>query len=439
VAFALYRSGERFGPVVNLTFDERDASPTTPPHEGSRLLQLISEFLVWKAVAPTTLPVLAERLAPLCAVLREAVTERLADQQSEVAKAARELRDALFASRSDHEVADAFAQVCTYAMLLARSQGAEHLDSATIEHTLRHGHPVLGRAVRLLLDDETEEELGWALETVRSLIEAVDFERLRPEQLQLLSVSHEADTWLYFYEEFLASYDPQLRDQFGVYYTPPAVISAQVALLDELLREKLGKSDGLAADEVTLLDPAVGTGSYLLRVIEVAADHVESTRGSGAVAARMSDLARNMSAFEVLVGPYAVAHLRISELLTELGAQLPSDGLGVYLADTLSSPYREPLSLGRLLEPLVEEQKRAQRVKGDERILVCLGNPPYERLSAEAEDGTRRLGGARRGWGRRSDLLDLSRSCSFAHDVQPHREPLQPLRVLLALGALEGF
>lgn len=390
-AFALYRSGERVGPVLTLTFDDSDPQQTADSTEVGKLASLVGDFLSYKAVAPTTLTALAEQLAPLCALLRDAVMEKLEDETSEVSKAASDLRGALFANRSDPEVADAIAQVCSYSMLLARANGATDLSAPSVEKTLAPGHPVLGRVVTVLLDSATEQELGWALDTVRALIEAVDFTRLRKTPLP--GMQHYERTWLYFYETFLAKYDPKLRDQYGVYYTPAPVIQAQIALLQEVLRDRLGKPEGLASSGVTVLDPAVGTGSYALELIEEVAHLTAASRGAGAVPAVLNALAKNLYAFEVLVGPYAVAHLRISEILQDFKAQAPSDGLRVYLTDTLSNPYKEPLSMTRQLEPLVEEQKRATKVKGEQSILVCLGNPPYERLSAIDESGV-----AKGGW-----------------------------------------
>jgi predicted helicase len=220
---------------------------------------------------------------------------------------------------------------------------------------------------------------------VRALVEAVDF--------PMLEARAGADAWLYFYETFLARYDPILRDQYGVYYTPAPVITAQVALVDEIIREHFERPDGLAADGITLLDPAVGTGSYLLQVITTAAARAAATHGQGAVPGVISGLANNLFAFEVLVGPYAVAHLRISEVITHAGGSLPTDGPHVYLTDTLENPYSEPLDLGRQLEPLVAERRRALHVKSRQDILVCLGNPPYERLSGADETGA-----AQGGW-----------------------------------------
>lgn len=409
--FALYRSGARLGKVATLDVE----ASVRESGDVAALTDLVAQFLSWRAVAPRSLSDLAETLAPLCALLRDAVRDQLGRKGSEVSKAAKEVEEALFADRSQDEIADAVAQVCTYSMLLARSRGAADLGAAEVESTLGHAHPVLGRVVRLLVDEQTEGELGWALDTVRAVVEAVDFPALEAKA--------GADAWLYFYETFLARYDARLRDQYGVYYTPAEVISAQVALLDEIIRTRFEKPGGLAAEGVTILDPAVGTGSYPLRVIAAAADAARQTRGEGAVSGVVSGLARNLFAFEVLVGPYAVAHLRISEAIEAEGGRAPDEGLHVYLTDTLENPFSEPLDFGRQLAPLVEERKRAQQVKGEQSILVCLGNPPYERLSAEDETGAEKGGWVVHGEGGGagaapifSDFLDPARQHTrFSH------------------------
>jgi hypothetical protein len=387
VEWALYRSGRRDGPLLKLDIASSGQSVSAVgPVAAAKLAALVAQAYSWKAVAPTSLTGLAVTLAPLTAVLRDEIRAQLEDEGSQVFKASEEFRAALFPERSLDQVADAFAQVCTYSMLLARSNGAGDLSANNVESTLRAGHPVLARVVRVLLDEETEKEIGWALDTVRTVIEAVDFEKLRGGR-HLPGMTHYDQTWLYFYEAFLAAYDPKLRDAYGVYYTPQGVIAAQVTLLDELLRERFEKKQGLASPGVTVMDPAVGTGSYPLRIVETAAAIAKAKLGPGAVAGTLTGLAANLHAFEILVGPYSVAHLRLAELLTDYDATLPAGGAQVYLTDTLSSPYAEPTTLTRLLEPLVEEQKRALAVKDKARILVCIGNPPYERRSATGEDG----------------------------------------------------
>ena len=117
------------------------------------------------------------------------------------------------------------------------------------------------------------------------------------------ALAGEDDPWLYFYEDFLAVYDPKLRKDIGAYYTPVEVVRAEVRLIDDLLTNRLGKKLGFANRDVVTLDPAVGTGTYLLGVIQHALEKVRSREGTGAVAGQATALAKNIYGFEILVGP----------------------------------------------------------------------------------------------------------------------------------------
>ena len=128
------------------------------------------------------------------------------------------------------------------------------------------------------------------------------------------------DPWLYFYEDFLAAYDPKLRKDAGAYYTPVEVVRAQVRLVDDVLVHRLQRPLGFAGPGVVTLDPAAGTGTYLLGVIEHALGRVEAEQGAGAVAGQAAALAENLYGFELMVGPYAVSELRVSRALRDRGA-----------------------------------------------------------------------------------------------------------------------
>ena len=153
-----------------------------------------------------------------------------------------------------------------------------------------------------------------------------------------------------------------------------------VAALDRALRENLGTA-GLADDAVTLLDPAAGTGTFLLGVIEHVRASVESSTGPGAVAGALRALASRLFGFELLVGPYAVAHYRLRHAM---GALQANQRLGVFLTDTLARPgAAAPLgSLGFVAENIRTERHEADRIKQRQPILAIIGNPPYRRLEA---------------------------------------------------------
>ena len=167
------------------------------------------------------------------------------------------------------------------------------------------------------------------------------------------------DPWLYFYEDFLAVYDPKLRKDAGAYYTPIEVVNCQVRLIDELLVNRLGKPLGFSDQGVITLDPATGTGTYLLGVIKHTLDRIKTEQGVGAVVGQANGLAKNLYGFELMVGPYAVTELRVSRALRDHGAVLPTEGTHIYLTDTLESPHAEPPQLPLFLQPIAEQHAKA--------------------------------------------------------------------------------
>jgi hypothetical protein len=174
------------------------------------------------------------------------------------------------------------------------------------------------------------------------------------------------------------------------------VVRAQVRLIDHLLVDRLGKPMGFADPGVVTLDPAVGTGTYLIGVIEHALSRIEESQGEGAIPGQATVLAENLHGFELMAGPYTVSELRISRALLDKGATLPQEGIHVYLTDTLESPNALPPKLPHFYQPIAEQHSRALKVKSHVPVIVCLGKPPYDRHSAvqaEDENNLSRYGG----------------------------------------------
>jgi len=384
--WALYRNGERQGAIVKLDGDptDRGAAAVTKSVVDD-LDALIRDFLYWTPNVPHSPPALAKYLAPLTRFLRAEVEQALQVTGSDVSLLAAEWRQYFFPEADDHQFADAYAQTVTYAMLLARLSGADDLAPAEAAKTLNKGNGLLAEALKLLGQDAAREELRVGFELLQRSLEALspaDFLKSKPE------------LWLYFYEDFLAAYDPKLRKDFGVYYTPREVVELQVRLASELLEKRFAKKLGFADDGVVFLDPAVGTGTYLVATVKHALERVKDRSGAGAVPGRAAQMAANMYGFELLVGPYAVAHLRLTQALEGSGAKL-SGRLKVYLADTLESPEKAPPGgLDLTHKALTQEHEAARDIKKGGEILVCLGNPPYDRQRIEDGDtSTQRKGG----------------------------------------------
>jgi len=387
--WGLYRYGKRDVqfPIVRFSGDIlSDGQAAITENESKALELLLLEFIDWEPIIPPKINAkrLAELIAPLCGYLRDDVTETLRYQTSSLNILAKDWRDLLFPEASNEQFADAYAQTVTFALLLARSEGASTIDLTEAIHKLEGTHSLLSKALTILTDETVIDEIATSLRILQRLINSIP--------PKLMEVKKE-DPWLYFYEDFLAEYDPKLRKDAGVYFTPIEVVNAQVKLIDEILIKKLGKRLGFADTKVMTLDPAVGTGTYLLRIINLVISRIKLEEGDGAIPGRLSHLAKRIFGFENLVGPYSVAELRISRTFRENGGTLPAGGPNIFLTDTLESPYAKPLDLGLYLKPLADQHKKAIEVKQKVPVIVCIGNPPYDRHKSVTEADSERKGG----------------------------------------------
>ena len=203
----------------------------------------------------------------------------------------------------------------------------------------------------------------------------------------------------YFYEPFLQAFDPDLRKQLGVWYTPAEVVRYMVARVDKALKDDLGIAEGLAAENVYVLDPCCGTGAYLAEVLRRISANLEA-QGLGALAgARVRQAAtERVFGFEIMPAPFVVGHLQVGLTMQALDAPLAEDRderAGVFLTNALTG--WEPRTNKPLPFPELEEERdRADRVKQDRPILVILGNPPYNGFAGMAVDEERELSEAYR-------------------------------------------
>ena len=387
--WALYRDGKLVDKVIRLAGDvATDGKEAAASRDADDVERLLRDFLSWRPFIPTDrrgkidLKGFAALLAPLCRMLRDDVTDALKNPASPLAQLAGDWRQLLFPDATDEQFADAYGQTVAFALLLGRSEGADPLTLESAVQALDAQHNLLSRALQVLTDPNARADIAASLDLLLRVLAVVPPATLTGPE----------DPWLYFYEDFLAVYDPKLRKDAGAYYTPVEVVRAQVRLIDDLLVHRLGKPLGFADPSVITLDPAAGTGTYLLGVIEHGLGRIEAEQGAGAVAGQATTLAENLYGFERMVGPYAVSELRVSRALTDLGASLPGDGPRVYLTDTLESPHAEPPQLPLFMRPIAEQRVKALKVKSEVPVIVCLGNPPYDRHEAATPTNGDRTG-----------------------------------------------
>lgn len=273
-------------------------------------------------------------------------------------------------------------------LLWSRSRAAEEFRWGDLAKYLRI--PFLGELFHEIQHPRRINELGLApfldiaAETLGRVNRDAFFRRLTLPSLGAAGGTERsvATAIVYFYEPFLETFDPSLRKELGVWYTPPEIVRYQVRKVDALLREELGCELGFADEQVVVLDPACGTGAYLIEVLHCMAD---TLRREG-VGAEMGDtllraLRRRVNGFEILTAPFVIAHLQLHLLLSELGAE-PRAGErpAVFLTNALTGWH--PAAQHRLNFPeLQAERDASQAVKTEARIIVVIGNPPYNRFA----------------------------------------------------------
>ena len=254
--------------------------------------------------------------------------------------------------------------------------------------------PVLRALFQQLSDPGRLQPLG-LVEVLDWTADALD----RVDRNAFFARFAEGEAVPYFYEPFLQAFDPALRKQLGVWYTPTEVVRYMVARVDKALKHDLGIAEGLAAENVFVLDPCCGTGAYLAEVLRRIAANLEG-QGLGALAgARVKQAAtERVFGFEIMPAPFVVAHLQVGLTMQALDAPLADDDTeraGVFLTNALTG--WEPRTTKPLPFPELEEERdRAERVKQDTPILVIIGNPPYNGYAGMAVEEERELSEAYR-------------------------------------------
>jgi hypothetical protein len=369
--FARYNFGKLQGSVARLE-PGLDRAGDKLRAIGTDFARVMTDFLLWEPERPRSLDELVRLVANLCRLLRDDVAAELIREQSGASDSrtftglATDWRQVLFPNLTDPEFADQYSQTVTFALLLARVEGVNFQGQSIgeIARLLGKKHSLMGRALTVLTD-QPEEQHSVALTTmirVLSVVEWSDF----PE-----------DSYAMLYENFLAAYDPALRRKSGVYYTPASLVSFMTRFVDDVLRLRLGRELGFAEKDVIVVDPAMGTGSFLAEVVNTVAATVALEEGPGAVAPHLRELSNRLIGFENQAAPYAVAELRIHSLLKKRHqAEIPVRERR-FLADTLDDPDVQLLPMGRMYEAIERSRRGANLVKREEPVMVVIGNPPY--------------------------------------------------------------
>lgn len=371
---SLWQNGELQHEIGRFGGDVFSAGASmTPP---SNLMRILESFYSWTPIAPRSPQALAQMSARLCRLLRDEASEQLAIKNPELHALMNDWKGLLFPEASEDQFADWYAQSVTFGLLLARARDidlTQGVASAARELSIST-QSLIGSALRALVDTAVSKDaLQTSVATMGRVLAVVDWDRIS---------NSDSEAWLYFYEGFLQTYDTALRKKTGSYYTPVEVVRAMTELVDEALVDHLALPSGLADNTVTIVDPAMGTGTFLLEIIRTISDRIGADQGPGAVGPALEDVLRRLIGFELQLGPYAVAQLRLLAELKEFGAaSADPNQLRTYVTNTLDDPFVEETSLGSWYQPITDARRAANKAKANEEILVVIGNPPYKNQS----------------------------------------------------------
>ncbi len=355
-------------------------------HEGIDAVNaLLTDFLSHTAEPAGTPRELALRMARLAHLIRDLIIAAF-DREPETGSLHSQFlafRDNLIPDLAVSQFADMYSQTIAYGLFAARCahEGPTEFTRQNAAYLLPRTNPFLRRMFGHIAGPELDDRIAWLVEDLTQLLARADIASILQDFGRRTA---REDPVVHFYETFLAAYDPRVRERRGVYYTPEPVVSFIVHSVDSILKTRFGRPQGVADPAVFILDPAAGTATFLYSVIREVHEALvgQGQRGlwNDYVATR---LLNRLFGFELLMAPYAVAHLKLGVQLQDLEYDFRSDErLGVYLTNTLEEAVKRTETL--FDNWIKDEANAAAEIKKDRPIMVVLGNPPYSGLSTNA-------------------------------------------------------
>jgi len=387
--FRWYREAElcRAERLGRLTPDRSDVKRDS---EGVVQVQkLLEGFFSAEPIAVGTAQELARYMAAKAKQLRDNA-QRVLSQEGELGSLHalhQAFRETLIHDLDAEQFADMYAQTLAYGLfsscfeLRRREPGAE-FDRFKAEHYVPRTNPFLRKVFDQIAGPELDRSLEWIANDIAELLNHADMSQIAAD---FARKPGREDPVVHFYEDFLRAYDPAKRKARGVYYTPEPVVSYIVRSIDYLLKEKFDKPLGLADENVYILDPACGTGTFLYFVIEQIHQNMQEAGLAGVWPDYVKNkLLKRIFGFELQMAPYTIAHMKLAIQLQDLGYDLSGDDrLEIYLTNTLEQAIE--LAEGQQMFPLeraiADEANAANNVKHEAPIMVVLGNPPYNARS----------------------------------------------------------
>ncbi len=379
--FRLYRNGVLTDKVLIGRPVILHKLKTAPPVEKeSELLQLFDKFFSFSLPKVFDARTLAIELAKRTRFLKDEVIAQELREEEKTGKGFirgfyKAFKDYLIKSLTEDEFSDLYSQTITYGLFAARTRSENGFNRKLAYDNIPGTIGILRDVFKFISLGDLPQQMEWIIDDISEVLSVTDVGKI------LHQYFHEGkgkDPIVHFYETFLSEYDPKTREMRGVYYTPEPVVSYIVRSLHSILKEHFKRPDGFANNTVTVLDPAAGTLTFLADAAKLAVEEFVSKYGNGGKENFIKEhILKNFYAFELMMAPYAVGHLKMSFLLEELGYRLQGDDrVKLYLTNTLEMEELAQTELPGMAS-LSEESHLAAKVKKDQPILVILGNPPY--------------------------------------------------------------
>jgi predicted helicase len=346
------------------------------PGGAEAVAELLRAFLQQKALTIGTAKDLAQRMAGMTRIIRDLIIKTF---EHEVERGLLHnwlaaFREVLIPDLDEKQFADMFAQTLAYGLFAARIHAPpkEEFSRKSAAYCIPKTNPFLRKLFSEIAGVDMPETIAWAVDDIVELLKHADMFSVLKD---FGKGKGKEDPVVHFYETFLAAYDPKMRQLRGVFTTPEPAVGYIVRSIDYLLRTRFNRPKGLADESTLVLDPATGTATFPYFVI----NHIyqKFARQKGAWDGYVEKhLLNRIFGFELLMAPYAIAHLKLGLLLQETGYTFGSDQrLGVYLTNTLEEAARKSEHL--IANWISEEANAAAKIKRDDPIVVVLGNPPY--------------------------------------------------------------
>jgi predicted helicase len=373
--------------------------------EGQKQVELLLKGFLEAQVSQARTPKdLAQKMASLAQLIRDAIAIKLKDATDGVLFDQYEsFQKVLISGLTRADFADMYAQTICYGLFAARCNTTTPQDFSrkTAAFELPKTNPFLRDIFDKIAGIDLDDSIAWAVDILANILKLTDMAAILEN---FGKRTRREDPVVHFYETFLAEYDPKMRQSRGVYYTPEPVVSYIVRSVDYILKEKFGIKDGLASKQkvmipdpkdpqqmieshqVLILDPAVGTGTFLHGVIDHIYESFKNKKGMWSNYVGQHLLPR-LFGFELLMAPYTVAHMKLGLQLQELGYEFDSDErLKIYLTNTLQDAIQLEDQLIGFASQIKAESEQAKEVKQEDPVMVILGNPPYSGHSSNKGD-----------------------------------------------------